>query len=167
MLPFKHNPGCPRSDATPKPFQGRRGDTLLRCKACGSMQVVVPKEPDLPEPPAGVTFTHRTDCPEAQLHQFTGRTGEQVLRCRACGRSQPLPSAAAPQPGADASTAMDEGTAEADTAPPEPIRGLPKGTRWVCRDHLSQPVNWRGNGCRRCKQPPKKTSPEPNTDLNY
>ena len=80
----------------------------------------------------GRPFTHAGDCTDPddrKLNTVVGRLGDPLLRCPACRKFKVL------RPDLD----------PAERAP-EPIP-----SRYVCREHVAQPVTWRGTGCRECR----------------
>ncbi len=89
-----------------------------------------------PEIPEDANHTHRRYCPpEARTWgQFVGRKGDVLRECYACGTFRVVEPAPAVE----------------TTSRPAPEASLRAAARFVCREHHTQAVTWRGTGCRSC-----------------
>lgn len=87
----------------------------------------------------GVVLRHREECTGVKLKISEGRYGDPLLRCFNCAAfSRVVPS-------------MIASTAALMVALPEPAETPQRpSTSFVCSVHTSEPVNWKGRGCRAC-----------------
>lgn len=95
------------------------------------------------------TVDHRPGCRTYEVGQFVGKRGDLMARCNDCGAIKVLEAAARPEPELEPVVAAE---------PPKVLL-----SRYRCREHLDQEVNWRGKGCPRCDHPRRKrprTEPE-------
>ena len=90
---------------------------------------------------------HQSDCAKPSLTHYVGNRGDQIVRCRTCGRWA-VAEPAAHQP---VHRASPSDRPRAVTDQPQPAEEPPALRGWVCREHPTQPVNWRGRGCSTCK----------------